>query len=80
MRPENGILARVPGPFISSGAATLPRASDLQEEGLLREVTVETPELGSVRLTYVLSTYRHKRNRQWHWVATRADFEQTPVT
>lgn len=75
---NNGILPRVPGPFITRGASTLPRAGDIQEEGEARQATVEPPELGYVSITYVLRSYRQGRNRLWHWVATRADFAPVP--
>jgi hypothetical protein len=69
---DNGILARVGGPFIASGMATLPPASDV-EPGTERTVELpDVPDLGRVVITYRAATFKHGRSRRWHWVAVRA--------
>lgn len=72
MVPENGILARVPGQYIASGSRQLPSAGEDQKDQPARGVLVEVPDLGWVRITYRLNTYRHGKSRHWHWVAAHA--------
>lgn len=73
MTTDNGILARVPGEYIAAGASTLPKAGADQEGELVRLVVVEVPDLGAVRISYRLRSYRHGRSRLWHWLAVRGD-------
>lgn len=74
MTPENGILTLVPGQCIAEGSRRLPPASDLERTVPVREVLVhQVPDLGDVRITYRLDTYRHGRSRRWYWLAIRAD-------
>lgn len=72
MDPDNGILTRVPGQYIASAAQQLPPAGEDQKAQPERQVLVEAPDLGWVRITYRLNTYRHGKSRHWHWVATHA--------
>lgn len=74
MTSENGILARVPGQYIAAGGADLPAAGPEQESQPVRHVVVDdVPDLGAVRITYRLNSYRQGRSRRWHWLAVRAD-------
>jgi hypothetical protein len=69
---DNGILAKIPGDFISAGMRQLPPPAagvDAQP----RAVTVQVPDHGAVQIAYALASYRHGRSRRWHWVAVRAD-------
>lgn len=67
----NGILASVGGPYIAAGQAQLPTAGPGAGQELV--ATVDVPGLGSVRITYRLSSYKHRRSTHWHWVAVRAE-------
>ena len=69
----NGILARVPGAYISAGAGKLPPPDRSQEGEPIRKVVLDVPELGAVRITYLLNQYGHGKNRFWHWLATHAE-------
>jgi hypothetical protein len=69
---DNGILARVGGPFIASGMANLQPASEV-EPGTERTAELNVPELGKITITYRAATFKHGRSRRWHWVAVRAD-------
>lgn len=74
MAEDNGILARVPGPLIGAGNSQLPKAGPEQEGEPVRQVVVRNvPDLGAVRITFRLRTYRHRRTRLWHWVADHAE-------
>lgn len=68
----NGILARVPGQFISAGSKQLPPAG-AHEQAERQTVLPDVPDLGAVRITYRLNRYKHGRSWHWHWVAVRAD-------
>jgi hypothetical protein len=67
----NGILGRVPGPFVSDGIGQLPKAREGEQPQ--RDAVVEVPGLGLVRITYRLNWYKHRKNVFWHWRAVRAD-------
>lgn len=74
MSTDNGILAQVPGERIAEGMQMLPPAGPEQQSQPIREVVVpNVRDLGDVRITYDLNTYRHGKSRQWHWRALRAD-------
>ena len=65
MNSENGILASVPGEDISGGSRQLPRPGPEQEACPERKVVVAgVRDLGTVRITYQLQTYRHRRSRR----------------
>jgi hypothetical protein len=38
----------------------------------------DVPDLGAVRITYVLNSYAHGRSRHWHWLAVHAEMEKSP--
>lgn len=67
----NGLLAYVSGDLLGAAAATLPKAAEGEPER--RQVDLDVPGRGRMRITYRLNTYRHGRSRRWHWVAERAD-------
>jgi hypothetical protein len=73
MTTDNGILAKVPGEYIGEGSKRLPAACAEEATQPERSVTLTVPQLGEVRLTYRLNSYRHGRSRLWHWRAVRAD-------
>lgn len=71
---QNGILARVGGQFVASGSERLPTPDADQEGQPTRAVDIpDVPDLGTVRITYRLNSYRHGRSRLWHWVAVHAE-------
>lgn len=70
------MLAKVPGHAISDGARLLPAANELQQAE--RSVALDVAGLGSVRITYRLNSYQHRRNRFWHWLAVRAEAVSSP--
>lgn len=70
---KNGILTQVGGQHIASASLQLPAASQAEQDEPQRTVTVEVPDLGRVRITFQLNTYRHGKSRHWHWLAVRAD-------
>ena len=70
---NNGILAHVGGPHISQGSNLLPTASASEAAEPRRSVVLDVPDLGPVRITYQLNSYRHYRNHFWHWVAQHAE-------
>lgn len=66
----NGVLGRVPGDIVGAAGRQLPPA----REGELkqREVVVDVPDLGRVRITYRLASHK-RRSMHWFWNAERAD-------
>lgn len=68
----NGILARVAGDHIARGMQMLstPDAGLPQAD---RDVVLEVPDLGAVKVTYRLKSHKRGRSRRWFWVAVRAD-------
>lgn len=72
MTADNGILTRVLGQYIASGSQQLPPAGEDQQAQPERQVLVDLPDIGWVRITYRLNTYRHGKSRHWHWVAAHA--------
>lgn len=69
----NGILALVRGDSIAAGSKQLPPASEAESHEPRRSTVIDVPDLGPVRITYQLNTYRHGRSRLWHWVAAHAE-------
>jgi hypothetical protein len=73
---NNGILAQVPGEFIAAGTEQLPPPGPDQQEQPTRATVVQgVRDLGAVRITYELKSYRRGKSRAWHWAALRADLE-----
>lgn len=70
---KNGILPYVNGPYVVQGSRMLPVPSDKESAQPQRSVVLDVPDLGPVRITYRLNTYRHRRNHFWHWVAEHAE-------
>lgn len=68
----NGILARIGGQYISAGVDQLPPAGP-QEMAERVAVVPDVPDLGNVRIRYMLNSYRHGRARHWHWLAVHAE-------
>lgn len=76
---DNGILAYVGGQYIAAGSAKLPAAKSSEPEE--RTAMLEVPDLGLVRITYRLNSYKHGRSRHWHWLAVKADrVDDQPAT
>ena len=67
----NGILASVPGEFVSLGSGRLPSAEAM--EGQRRSSEVDAGWLGLVRITYEAKRLRYRKSSRWVWVAVRAD-------
>lgn len=70
---HNGYLLHVPGEVIAAGSATLPVPSENEKHRPGRTVEVDVPQLGKMRVTYMLKKYRHHKSSHWGWLATRAD-------
>lgn len=69
---SNGILASVPASFISAGSDQLPKAGPA-EQAERKTVVQDVPDLGAVRITYRLNSYKHGKSRHWHWLAVHAE-------
>jgi hypothetical protein len=68
---DNGILAYVGGQFISQASDQLPPpgpAAPPEGKGV-----IEVPDLGQVRITYRLNTYKRGKSRHYHWLAIHAE-------
>lgn len=71
---DNGILAYVGGPYVAQGSQMLPKACADEATNPLRSVVLDVPDLGPVRITYRLNSYRHRaKSKFWHWVACHAE-------
>jgi hypothetical protein len=70
---DNGILAYVGGPYIAQGSKMPPPAAESESSQPRRSVVLNVPDLGPVRITFRLNSYRHYKNRIWHWVAEHAE-------
>lgn len=68
----NGILAKVPGDWISRGMQQLPPAGPELAAQAVRVVQLQVPDLGAVRITYELRSHKRARSRSWFWAATHA--------
>lgn len=73
MSVDNGILALIPGHCVGGASSELPPAGPDQAGQPVHQVVRFVPGVGSVRLTYRLSSYRHGKSRYWHWVAEHAE-------
>lgn len=73
MSKVNGVLSRIGGQYIGGTADKLPpaQAGELPE----RQVVIDVPDLGRVRITYMLARHRHYRTERWSWRAVWADKE-----
>ena len=71
--PPNGILAHVSGIYIAQGSKMLPAAAESESSQPRRAVVLDVPDLGLVRITYELCSYRHYKTRLWHWAAKHAE-------
>ena len=69
----NGILAYVLGPDIARGMQTLPTPCAAEIRDPVRKVELDAENVGLVRITYELSSYKHRRNSFWHWRAVHAE-------
>lgn len=67
----NGILARVPGEFVSLGSTSLPDPETATDQELT--VTVDADWAGVVRITYRRHLVKHRKHSHWYWRAVRAD-------
>ncbi|MCW5648334.1 MAG: hypothetical protein KIS62_01175 [Ramlibacter sp.] len=75
--PVKGILAQIPGDLISTGRQQLPPANSADKAQLTRQVDLQVPGLGLVRITFELSSYRHYRQQFWYWAARHAGTAQS---
>lgn len=73
MNSDNGILALIPGDTVGGCSSELPPAGADQVGQPEHQVVTFVPGVGSVRITYRLSSYRHGKSRHRHWVAERAE-------
>lgn len=71
--PDNGILALIPGDTVGGSSSELPPAGPDQAAQPVHQVVTLVPNVGRVRITYRLSSYRHGKSRYWHWVAEHAE-------
>lgn len=69
--PENGVLGYVRGEEVGAASQTLPRPGPGQPEQVA--VDIDALQLGRVRLTFRLSSYKRGKIIYWHWVIKRAD-------
>jgi hypothetical protein len=74
---DSGVLARVPGECVAAGARQLP-APGPDQQAVREAIVQDVRDLGAVRITYHLNSYRHGKSRMWHWVAVRADLVGVP--
>ena len=70
---DNGILASVPGEYISQGSRLLPEAATALQEHL--SAVIDADWLGVVRVHYQRQKMRHGKDSHWAWVAYRAERE-----
>ncbi|MBX3653178.1 MAG: hypothetical protein KF686_03270 [Ramlibacter sp.] len=69
----NGILAYVPGDVVAAGIQQLPPVPAAGEASPPRQVDLQAPGLGLVRVTYAICRYKHGRSRFAFWRAVRAE-------
>lgn len=68
--PDDNILTRIPGEYISRAAKTLPDAEDVQDPFL--DVTIALPEGTTACITFRRFHQTKIRNRRWFWTAEKA--------
>jgi len=68
---RNGWLMRIPGDVIAAGSKGLPAASAAAASP--REIEVDSPDLGRVRIRYEAKQFRHHRSSYWGWHAVWAE-------
>jgi hypothetical protein len=71
MYPDNGILATVPGQYVSEGANALPDPETAADEEVT--ATIDADWAGVVKITYRRQLARHRKHSHWYWRAVRAD-------
>lgn len=69
----NGYRAYLTVESLGDASAQLPRACAEQQANPVRQVELDTPNLGRVRVRFELSSYKHYRNRFWQWCAVWVD-------
>lgn len=67
----NGILARIPGQYVSAVVNLLPPAASTQE--LHQEVVMDAGDAGTVRFFAKLMRARHHRHSHYFWTVYRAE-------
>lgn len=68
---DNGILANVPGQFVSQGSEGLPDPETATVE--VQTAVVDADWAGRVTITYRRQLARHRKHSHWYWRAVRAD-------
>lgn len=68
---DNGILERVPGPYVAQAARTLPPAATA--EGRDYTVEIDAGHAGRVQLTFRKQKAKRVKHMHWFWSAKRAD-------
>ncbi|MGE4336240.1 MAG: hypothetical protein AB7E55_09730 [Pigmentiphaga sp.] len=72
MLPDNDILARLPGEYISPTTAPLPNPMT-STRGEIRKLVVRAGPYGQVRVTYKLLTRTVGESRHHFWCAIHAE-------
>lgn len=68
---DNGILAKVPGPYVAEATQTLPDPEMADDR--LYEVEIEAGHAGWVRIYAKRQKARHNKRSHWFWVAVKAE-------
>jgi hypothetical protein len=64
---HNGIYGQILGQFVPKADDHLPKPGPEQQNEPKRYVISEVPNLGPVRFTFELYSYKHRKNTFWSW-------------
>lgn len=67
---DNGILAQVPGEYVSQGKRDLPPPAAAEDRDYTAEV--DAGHVGRVLITYRPQKHKRGKSSHWFWVAVRA--------
>lgn len=68
---DNGILASIPGEYVSKATSGFPEAVTVPWK-TVRESELEVPGIGRVRFTAEAMNFKHGRSTHYYWSVKRA--------
>jgi hypothetical protein len=70
--PDNGILAQIPGEYVSAATAGLPDAATMLWKTAVC-TALDVPGIGRVGFTSEAMQFKHGRSTHYYWSVVRAE-------